>query len=97
MICFISFKASIAGSLVKSNKPSGVYAFVLMLCVTGTRDRQPWASKVAPQGAAFESTIFFELARNSSHVAGAASGTPALPVMPECQDVPITSRKNGQL
>ena len=97
MICFISFKASMAGSLVKSNKPSGVYTLVLMLCVIGASDRQPWESNVAPQGAAFKSTIFFALARNSSHVAGAASATPALLVSPECHADPTTSRKNGQL
>ena len=68
-----------------------------MLWVIGTSERQPWASNVAPQGAAFESTIFFELARNSSQVAGAASGTPALLVIPECQAEPMTSRRNGQL
>ena len=56
-----------------------------MLWVIGTSERQPCASKVAPHGAALESTIFFELARKSSQVAGAASGRPALPVMPECQ------------
>src|ERR1700690_4339148 len=68
-----------------------------MLWVIGTSEPQPCASKVAPHGAAFESTIFFELSRNSSQVAGAALGTPALLVMPECQAEPITSRKNGQL
>jgi hypothetical protein len=43
-----------------------------MLWVMGANERQPCASNVAPQGATFESTIFFAPARNSSQVAGAA-------------------------
>src|SRR3984957_17048586 len=97
MICFISFSAPMAGSLVKSNRPSGVYTLVLMLCVMGASERQPWESKVAPHGDALESTIFWAPARKSSQVAGAASVKPALVVRPECHPEPITSRKNGQL
>src|SRR5574337_184970 len=97
MISFMSFRASIAGSLVNSNRPSGVYTFVLMLWVIGTSDRQPCESKVAPQGAAFLSTMVLAPARKSSQVANAAFGRPALLVMPECQADPVTSSRNGQL
>src|ERR1700685_2983771 len=66
-----------------------------MLCVTGTSERQPWASNVAPHGAALESTIFLPAAMKSSQVAGAASATPAFAVRPECHPVPITSSRNA--
>ena len=49
-----------------------------MLWVIGASERQPCESKVAPKGAAPESTIALALARYSSQVAGAASGRPAL-------------------
>ncbi len=88
IICFINFSASMAGSLVKSNSPSGGYTLTLMLWVMGANERQPCASNVAPQGATLESTIFFAPARNSSQVAGAASGRPALAVNPECPSAP---------
>src|SRR5262245_27338415 len=96
MMFFISFSASIAGSLVKSNRLSDVQAFVLMLCANGASDRQPCESNVAPNGAAPESMTALALARYSSQVAGAASGSFAVVVRPECQPVPITSSRNGQ-
>ena len=57
MIFFISFSASMAASLVKSNRPSACRRLVLMLWVIGASERQPCESKVAPNGAAPESTI----------------------------------------
>src|SRR5438874_12497692 len=69
-IPFMISNAWRAGSLLKSKKPSGVYTLVLMLWVIGASDRQPWASKTTPYGAAFVSTTCWLSARSWSHVVG---------------------------
>jgi hypothetical protein len=95
-IFFITSSACSAGSLVKSKKPSDVYALVLMLCVMGARDRQPCASKTTPYGAVFVSTICCEAASKSSHVAGIEL-MPAWLLWAPFQPMMMMSSRKGQL
>src|SRR5207248_4525625 len=95
-ICFITSSACSAGSLVKSKKRSCVYALVLMLCVIGASDRQPWASKTTPYGAVPLLTICCESASNSSHVVGIEL-MPAWLLWPPFQPRVMMSSRNGQL